>query len=346
MDVALGVARDVVIQHVADALHIQAARGDIGGHQYVDLAVLEVLNGFLALRLLHVAVDGRRRQPPGAELHGQFFGGDLGACEYEHRFERLGFQDAGQRVEFVYAADRPVTMPDVGGGGRARLYGDLDRILEVRLGDALDLRRHRRREQHDLPRRRRLLDHALDVVDEAHAQHFVGFVEHQTAQFGQVQRAAVEVVDHAAGRADDDMHAALERLQLRLVALAAVDRQHVETGQVHGVLLESLGDLDRQFAGRRQHQRLRLELLRVDPRQDRQRERGGLAGAGLGLAEHVAACQQRRDGRGLDRRGRLVADIRQRTQQRFGQREIGEFDRRYGGFGAHGVTLQRRRCRS
>jgi hypothetical protein len=53
-------------------------------------------------------------------------------------------------------------------------------------------------------------------------------------------------------------------------------------------------------------------LLRVDAGEDRQRERGGLAGAGLGLAEHVAACQQRRDGRGLDRRGRLVADVGQR----------------------------------
>ena len=44
--------------------------------------------------------------------------------------------------------------------------------------------------------------------------------------------------------------------------------------------------------------------VEIDARQDRQRERGGLAGAGLRLAEHVAARQQRRDGRGLDRRGR------------------------------------------
>jgi hypothetical protein len=29
------------------------------------------------------------------------------------------------------------------------------------------------------------LQDALDVVDEAHAQHFVGFVEHQQLEFGQ-----------------------------------------------------------------------------------------------------------------------------------------------------------------
>ncbi len=124
--------------------------------------------------------------------------------------------------------------------------------------------RHGRREQRHLALGRRLLQHRLDVVDEAHAQHLVGFVEHQRAQRGQVERALVEVVDDAAGSADHDVHAAAQRLQLRAVALAAVDRQHVEAGQVRGVALEGLGDLDRQFARRCQHQRLRLGRLEVD----------------------------------------------------------------------------------
>ena len=62
------------------------------------------------------------------------------------------------------------------------------------------------------------------------------------------------------GRADDDLHAALQPAELRAVALAAVDRQHVEARQVRGVALERLGDLDRELARRRQHQRLRLGL--------------------------------------------------------------------------------------
>ena len=54
------------------------------------------------------------------------------------------------------------------------------------------------------------------------------------------------------GRADDDVRAALQALELRGVALAAVDRQHVEAGQLRGVLLERLGHLDRELArGRR-----------------------------------------------------------------------------------------------
>ena len=89
--------------------------------------------------------------------------------------------------------------------------------------------------------------------------------------------------------------------QLDAVPLAAVDRQHVHALQVGGVPLERLAHLERELAGRREHQRLRRLLLQVEAGEDRQRERRGLAGAGLREADHVAAREQRRDGRGLDR---------------------------------------------
>jgi hypothetical protein len=170
------------------------------------------------------------------------------AAAANHRLERLGFQDPGQRVELVHAADQPITLADVRGRGGGRLDRDFDRIAQVGLGDAADLRRHGGREQRDLARLGRGLEHRLDVVDEAHAQHLVGLVQHQAAQLRQVQRTAAEVIDHAPGRADHDMHPAPQRGQLRAVALAAVDRQHVEAGQVMRVFLEGLRDLDRQFA--------------------------------------------------------------------------------------------------
>ena len=67
----------------------------------------------------------------------------------------------------------------------------------------------------------------------------------------------------------------------------------------------------------------------------------------------TAAFEQRRDGRGLDRRGGFVADIGQRAQQRLWQRQVGELDRRgvvglgcCGRLGAHRRSRWRRHCRS
>ena len=58
--------------------------------------------------------------------------------------------------------------------------------------------------------------------------------------------------------------------------------------------------------------------------QQRQAERGRLAGAGLGLADHVAALEQRRDRLLLDRARRLVADVVEGLQEWLGQPELGE----------------------
>ncbi len=58
--------------------------------------------------------------------------------------------------------------------------------------------------------------------------------------------------------------------------------------------------------------------------QDRQGEGGGLAGAGLGDAQQVAAGEHAGDGLRLDRGGRGVAFGGQRLEERLGEAEVGK----------------------
>ena len=66
---------------------------------------------------------------------------------------------------------------DGGGGGP----GDLTAhgIVQEGVGDALDFRRHGGGEEQRLPRERHQLADALDVGDETHVEHAVGFVDDQ-----------------------------------------------------------------------------------------------------------------------------------------------------------------------
>ena len=132
------------------------------------------------------------------------------------------------------------------------------------------------------------------------------------------------MIDDTAGRTDDDVRAAPQTRQLHAVALPAVDRQHVQTRNVRGVLTERLGDLDRELTSRREHQGARLLLRGVEMHQDRDRECRGLAGAGLGEADDVRAGEQRRNGRGLNRRGRLVAHVGDGREYPVIDAEVGE----------------------
>ena len=138
-----------------------------------------------------------------------------------------------------------------------------------------------------------------------------------TARRVELQRSAREVVERPARRRDDDVDALLEGPQLAADRLAAVDRQHPRP-EPAAVAVDRLGHLHRQLARGHQDQRARHRRARPSPRdplQQRQGERGGLAGAGRRLAEQVPALEERRDGLRLDRRRLLVAEHGELGQQ-------------------------------
>ena len=103
-------------------------------------------------------------------------------------------------------------------------------------------------------------------------------------------------------------------------------------------------DLHGELAGRREDQRAAGLRRRAAAEleqlvQDRQREGRGLAGAGLGDAEDVAARELRRDGLGLDRRRRVEAGAGEAVGERLGKAEVRE------GGSRHVMSFPRGRCR-
>jgi hypothetical protein len=91
--------------------------------------------------------------------------------------------------------------------------------------------------------------------------------------------------------ADHDLAALLE-LRLLGADRRAAEHRHRVDPLARAVGAQRLRDLDAQLARRREHERLHVASTgrRLDHRQP---ERGGLAGAGLRLADHVAALEQR-----------------------------------------------------
>ena len=57
---ALGVLRQPVLHHHVDARDVDPARGDVGGDEHGEVAVAELAQRVLALRLRDVAVEGLR----------------------------------------------------------------------------------------------------------------------------------------------------------------------------------------------------------------------------------------------------------------------------------------------
>ena len=205
----------------------------------------------------------------------------------------------------------------VGGLGRARGLQP-GRVLEELGRQAGNLGRHGGREEQGLPTRRGQFEDALNVGDEAHVEHAVGFVDDHDLDAVQHDLAAFEQVQQAARRGDQDVDALVQQRDLVAHGDAADQQGPAQLGAL-GVFLERGGNLVGQFPGRGQNEGARHPRLgpaRSQPVDHRQGEGGGLAGAGLGDTEHVAAGKCHGNCRGLDGGCRGVACVRDRLEGR------------------------------
>ena len=319
MDIGLWHEGQLEVDDVGHLVDVDAARGDVGGDQDAQLAVLEGLEGALALGLGFVAVDGASLDAAGLEIGRDLVGAVLGLGEDEAAGEGRVGEQLGQQGALADRLDHDDRLFDALDGGGLGRDLDLDRVLEQVAGQLADLARHGGREEQVLAARGQARDDLADRLDEAEVEHLVGLVEDENLGRGEVQGLLLDVVEQAAGSGDEDVEALLDGALLGAVFHAAEDDGDAEA-EAGAVDLEHLANLGRQFARRRQDQGARGarrggHAVGGQPMQDRQGEGGGLAGAGLGDAEQILAGHHVGDGLLLDRGGGGVALGRQGREQ-------------------------------
>ncbi len=323
VQIRLLVLGGLVVDDVGHALDVDAARGDVGADEDVDLAVAEGAQRLLAGALAEVAVDRAGGEAAALQLLGDVGGRALGPAEDHRQSAALGLQDAGHHLRLVHvvrAVDELLDVRDRHALVVRRGGADVRGAGHVAPREADDRARHGRREQHRLTLGRQHVDDLLDVGQEAQVEHLVGLVEDQALDVLQVQLLLAREVEQPARGADDHVDALLQGLDLGLVGPAAVDRQHAHVAdlarreQVVGDLGAQLarGDDDEGLGGVREGLGGGASGLDVggdgDALQERKTEAQRLAGAGLGLADDVRAREGHGEGHLLDGEGGDDAD--------------------------------------
>ena len=151
-------------------------------------------------------------------------GAVLGAGEDQRAVDRLAPQHVDQDRGLSARSTRMTrcsTRSTVDATGVTATLTGSRSICAGELGDGA---RHGRGEQQRLPLRRKLGDDLADVVDEAHVEHAVGFVEHEEFDVAEAKRVALHEVEQPARRGDEDVDAVEQRAHLAAHRHAA-DRQ-------------------------------------------------------------------------------------------------------------------------
>ena len=333
MHVVVRIFRQGEVDHVADAVDVNAATGHVGGHQHADLAGAEAFQGLDALVLGHVAghLGGADAVLGQAFLDAAHLVTPVG--EHHHPLPVVLGHQVVEQLVFVAGRDRVDVLLDGIAGHVFRL--DLD---DGRIGGPLPRQVHHvvgegGGEQQGLAFAlgRGLADDLANLGNEAHVQHAIGLVQHHHLDHVQVHLAAlIEVQQSARGGNQDVAIARFELLEL-LVEVHAADKAHdVETGvlgQVQGIV----GDLHHQFTGRRDDQCTRFAHVSFLGRRGgqqlgdrRDQEGGGLAGTGLGATDGVLALEGEAQHLRLNRRAVGKAEVMDAVHQPRIQLEVVE----------------------
>ena len=330
--IRLGLHRKIEVDDMGDVVDVEAARGDIGGDEHGRAARAEGVEGARALVLRLVAVDRLGVDAVGLQLAREAVGAVLRLGEDDGALHRERVEEVDEELRLLRLEHEVELLVDAVDRARDRRHRHAHGIVEERVGEMADLLRHRRREEHGLARLRQQRRDLADRLDKAHVEHAVRLVEHEELDLAEVDEPLLEEVDEATRRRDEDIDALLDRADLRALADAAEDHGVAER-RVTAVAREALGDLRRELTRGREDERLRLAAergaraarqAREQVVEDRQRERGGLAGAGLRDAEDIALGERGRDRLRLDRRGALVAVGDERVEDRLRELELCE----------------------
>src|SRR5579871_2289876 len=290
VDIGFRVPRNIVVDDVRYLVNIEAARRDIGGDEQVGLPGPEAAHDAVAGGLVHLAMEGFGFVATGLQRFAQLIHLAAGPAEDDGAARRLHVQNAGEGFDLLGRHDLVVGLFDLGDGAAFALDGDPLRVAQVGFRQGDDAGRHGRGEERGLSLGGRVLEDLLHVLDKAHVEHLIGFVQYHALDAGEIERAPAEVVQHPARRADDDLRAHAEGAELAVDGLPAVDGHNAQP-VVLAEVVRLLRHLDTELSGGQQDDSLRIVLGGVQPLGQGQGERGGLAGSSLRLADEVTACQ-------------------------------------------------------
>ena len=229
MDVIVWAARRLVIEDVAHVRHVETACGDVRGNQECEIARAKTIKRLGAHRLIEIAVDGRGVKAVTLQRERNHIDVGLAIAKNDAVADILaahGRAQGGAARARVAARQRNDALFD--GRRRGGRFGHFDAlgIVQKSLREAGDFRGHGGRKEQRLTRKGRQFENALDVGNEAHVEHAVGFIDHHHLHAGEQKLAALEMVEQPAWRGDQHIDAARQHEH-------AQHREHERRDAVH-----------------------------------------------------------------------------------------------------------------
>src|SRR5271154_5124915 len=223
MDEILGDLRQIVVDDLRDVVHVNAAGGEIGGHEDAGTPLLESGERRGPLRLRAPAVNQRRGETFAGQAEREAFGSALGAREDQAAALVLGEQPA-QNIEFAIGGDFEGLHANVFGGLQHRAELDANRMTHVIVNQVRNGGFERGGEAKRLPVFWHERYDPANRGKKSHVEHAIGLVENEDAHGAEIHELAIEKILETSRSSDDEASSLAKCGQLSAFGQAADDQ--------------------------------------------------------------------------------------------------------------------------
>ena len=224
---------DTEIDDVRQVFQIDAASGNVGGDNRINLAGSGITHNAVTSGLIKAAVQCLDAVAANAKCFSQLIDFVAGAGEDDGKLGILKIKNASKRCRAVIASHDISDLRNTGGFAFGCFFlgnSDSHGVLQMFVSDLRNSRRERSGEECCLYALGEGLEDGIQFVGKAEVKHLVSFVENHGLYGIKLERAAINVIKGSTWRGNNDMRAALKRADLSAIFLSAVDRRHDDAG--------------------------------------------------------------------------------------------------------------------
>ena len=319
MEIIFVLLRNVVVKDRLHVLHVDAPGSHVGGYQNFQLVLPEFRHHLIAQCLGHIPMETVHGAPALLQPLGELPHGAFHVGEHHHPVVVLLLDDLQHILHTLGAGGADEILVDMGAAVPLGRHLHLHGVVLVFPRHVHDLPRDGGAEHHHLGVPRGGVEDAAHILDEAHFQHFVRFIQHGGVYIAQPDVAPAHMIQQPPGGSHYNVGVLFQGVDLLAHGLPAVDGGNADGGVKPHQRPQIGGDLLAQLPGGADDHRLQILHIRIEALDQRDAEGAGLAGAGGGFGDHVPPLQHQGDGFQLHRGGGIKSHRIQRFHGRLAQ---------------------------
>ena len=242
-----------VIHDMGQVFNVNAAGCDIGGDQDPNVAALESSQGLSASSLALVAMQCHRLDAVFGQVVGHIVRAKLGASEHQNLTPVVQIDDVHQHFFLLATTHWVNDLRDSLHSGVARRDLNALWVLQKRGSQVANFIAEGGRKQQALFFFWHQGQDFFHIMNEAHVEHAVGFVQDQNFNAGQIEQALALQVEQTAWGGYQDIDAAFHAIDLRFHTNATKHNGGLQA-EVFAVIFGGLFNLGSQFSCGSEHQ--------------------------------------------------------------------------------------------